>query len=169
MSRDQSGETTGNKGTGSEYETVAIEKTDRVCPLCESYTRRHESKPIAVMSCEGACLRGEIARQAANLVCHQLAPEKTVRICLGGAFTKDTGQRNLVRNAQKVVALEGCFIECASRMMKAVIPDLAPQIIITDGLSNFDKEKKLFGVEEMPEDEIKSHAQAVAQKVIERL
>ena len=46
--------------------------------------------------------RGEIARRAANLVCHKLAPEKTVRICLGGAITKDTGQRNLVRNAQRV-------------------------------------------------------------------
>lgn len=40
-------------------------------------------------------LRGEVARQAANMLCHTLAPEKTVRICLGGAFTKDTGQRNL--------------------------------------------------------------------------
>jgi len=25
-------------------------------------------------------------------LCHKLAPEKTIRLCLGGAFTKDAGQ-----------------------------------------------------------------------------
>jgi hypothetical protein len=38
--------------------------------------------------CEGA--KGEVARLAANLIAHRLAPENTVRICLGGVFTKDT-------------------------------------------------------------------------------
>ncbi len=100
------------------YETVRIEKTNNVCPFCEDYAERQASKPVAVFSCEGACLRGEVARRAANLICHSLAPEKTVRVCLGSAFTKDTGQRNLVRKASKVIAIEGCFINCSSRMMK---------------------------------------------------
>ena len=82
------------------------------------------SKPVAVMSCEGACLRGEVARRAANILCHSLAPEKTARICLGSAFTKDTGQRALVRNAPRVIALEGCAINCSSRMMAGAIDGL---------------------------------------------
>jgi len=106
----------------TEYETVRIEKTKNVCPMCEDYSRAQAAKPIVVMSCEGACLRGEVARRAANLICYTLAPEKTVRLCLGGAFTKDTGQRGLARNGSRIIALEGCFIECASRMMKGVIP-----------------------------------------------
>ena len=89
------------KQKGREYETVLIEKTINVCPMCEDYAKKQTSKRVAVMSCEGACLRGEVARQAANLICHSLAPEKTVRICLGGAFTKDTGQRNLVKKPPK--------------------------------------------------------------------
>jgi hypothetical protein len=77
----------------------------------------------------GGCLRGEISRLTANAVC-RLLPEQTVRICLGGAFTKDTGQRALVRNAKRVVALE---------------------VIHTDGLARFDK--KLFGIEALSHDE----------------
>ena len=154
-------------GAPAEYETVRIEKTRNVCPMCEDYAKVQASKPVVVMCCEGACLRGEIARQAANLLCHKLAPDKTVRLCLGGAFTKDTGQRDLTRNAKRVVALEGCFIECASRMMKAVIPELKPEVIIADSLYDFDRSR--FGIDEMPEAQIKVHAEEVARKVLERL
>lgn len=149
------------------YETVRIEKTKNVCPMCEDYSRANGTKPIVVMSCEGACLRGEVARRAANLLCHELIPEKTARLCLGGAFTKDTGQRGLARNGAKVVALEGCFIECASRMMKGVIPELAPEVIIADRLYDFDR--SLFGINDMAEEEIKAHALTVAMKVREGL
>ena len=81
-------ETEGGEQKSSDYEIVQMEKTKNVCPMCEDYAKQQASKPIAVMCCEGACLRGEVARRAANIVCHLLAPEKTVRICLGGAFTK---------------------------------------------------------------------------------
>ena len=149
------------------YETVLIEKTKNVCPFCEDYAKNQTSKPVAVMSCEGACLRGEVARRAANLICHSLAPEKTVRVCLGSAFTKDTGQRNLVRKAQRVIALEGCFINCSSRMMKSVIRKLEPEVIIADKLYDFNR--SLFGINEMSEDEINTHSQEVAKKIVERL
>ncbi len=154
-------------GGPAKYETVSIEKTRSVCPMCEDYARAQASKPVVVMCCEGACLRGEIARQAANLLCHKLAPDKTVRLCLGGAFTKDTGQRSLVRNGKRIVALEGCFIECASRMMKGVIPDIKTEVIIADTLYDFDR--SLFGIDQMPEAQIKVHAEEVARKVLERL
>ena len=150
-----------------EYETVRIEKTENVCPMCEDYAKKRVSKQVAVMCCEGACLRGEIARQAANIICYLLIPEKTVRICLGGAFTKDTGQRNLVRNAKKVIAIEGCFIKCSSRMMNGVISKLNPEVIIADKLYDFDR--NLFGIDEMPEDGIKAHAREVARKIAEKL
>ena len=148
----------------TEYETAKIEKTSNTCPMCESYASEHASKPIAIMCCEGACLRGEIARQASNLICHKMVPDKTVRICLGGAFTKDTGQRNLVRSAKELIALEGCFIECASRMMRGLIPGLAPRVIVADSLYDFDR--SLFGIDQMTEEEIKTHAMTVAQKVV---
>ncbi len=114
-------------GSGSEdqscreYETVKIRKTEDVCPMCENYALQQASKPVTVMSCEGGCLRGEISRQATNIICHTLVPDKTARICLGGAFTKDTGQRRLVREAKRVIAIEGCFIKCSSRIRDSTI------------------------------------------------
>lgn len=151
-----------------DFEVVKIEKTKNVCPMCEDFAKEQiENKtPIAVLSCEGACLRGEIARQAANIICFKLSPEKTSRICLGGAFTKNTGQRNLVRNAPKVLALEGCFIKCSSRMMKGVIDKLNPEIIIVDTLCNFNK--KLFAINDLSEEKIKELAIDAANKIVEK-
>lgn len=95
------------------HETIHIAKTKAGCGLCEDYAAREARKPVVVMSCEGACLRGELARLAANYLCDEVAPEKTARLCLGGAFTKDTGQRNLARKAERVIAIEGCPIGMA--------------------------------------------------------
>ncbi len=152
-----------NEQANSDHEIVRIEKTKCVCPMCEDYAGAQSRKPVAVICCEGACLRGEVARRAANLLCHSLAPEKTARICLGGAFTKDTGQRGLVRNSPRVIALEGCFINCASRMMQGVLPELKPETVVADRLYVFDR--NLFGIDEMPAAEIEAHARAVAEKV----
>jgi uncharacterized metal-binding protein len=165
-------EKTGCCGKGSErqaggFELVRIEKAKTVCPVCEEYAQRQKAKPVTVICCEGACLRGEVARQAANILCHELLPEKTVRICLGGAFTKDTGQRNLVRNAGRLIALEGCSVNCASRMMQGVIEKLKPEVVIADRLYDFDRE--LFGIDEMPPEEITAHAHTVARKIVDSI
>ncbi len=151
----------------TEYETVAIEKAKKSCSLCEDYAARQADKAVVVMSCEGACLRGEIARQAANILCFELAPQKTARLCLGGAFTKDAGQRGLARNAPSVVAVEGCLLECATRMMKGVVPQLTPTVIVADRHYEFDR--RLFGIDDMPPDEIRRHARDVAAQIAGRL
>jgi AhpD family alkylhydroperoxidase len=150
-----------------EFETVRIEKTKASCSVCEDYSKAQSSKPVVVMSCEGACVRGEISRQAANHLCHELAPEKTARLCLGGAFTKNSGQRSLVGNAKRVVALEGCVIRCASRMMRGHFPDLAPEIIVTDSLCDFDR--SLFGVDSLPPEELRALGRTVATKVAAKI
>jgi len=72
-------------------EVIQIEKPRNTCKLCEEYAAQQAHKPIAVLCCEGACLRGEIARRAADVLCRELAPERTARIRLGGAFTKEGG------------------------------------------------------------------------------
>ncbi len=154
------------QGGSSGYELVRMRKTDRSCSLCEDYAREQQTKAIAVLSCEGGCLRGEISRLAANAVCRML-PEKTVRICLGGAFTKDTGQRALVRNAKRVLALEGCAIECASRAMEGVLPERAFEIIHTDALARFDT--KLFGIEALAHEQTLVIADDVARAVVARI
>lgn len=150
-----------------EYETVKIETTRNFCSMCEDYAEQMRTRPVVAMCCEGACLRGEIARVAANILCHDLAPDRTVRICLGGAFTKNSGQRDLIRNAQRLIALEGCHINCSSRMMKGVIEELVPEVIIADQLYEFDR--TLFGINEMTTEQIREHANTVAQKIMNYL
>jgi uncharacterized metal-binding protein len=159
--------TANTAGENEAYETVRIEKAKKGCHLCEEYAEKQSSKPVAVICCEGACLRGEVARQAANILCHDLAPEKTVRICLGGAFTKNTGQRGLVREAGRVLALEGCPVDCASRMMAGVIQGLTPEVINVSKLYDFDR--SLFGIDEMAPDEIRAHARTAAEKIVGKL
>jgi len=147
--------------------TATIPPAPGTCPACEDYASRQRIKHVAVMCCEGSCLRGEIARQASNILCHTIMPGDTVRICLGGAFTKDTGQRGLVRDAERLIAVEGCFLKCATRMMQGVIDGLEPEVVVADGLIEFDT--TLFGVDEMPEYEIRAHAVNVAEQLAARL
>ncbi len=58
-------------------ETIHLARTTAGCGLCEEYAAREATKPIVVLACEGACLRGELARLTANYLCDELAPEKT--------------------------------------------------------------------------------------------
>lgn len=69
----------------------------------------------------------------------------------------------MVKNANKVIALEGCFIKCGSRMMQGIFHEFNPEIVIADRL--FELDKNLFGINEMSEVEIKTHAQTVAKKI----
>ncbi len=126
-----------DESTGIEY--LKVIKTKNSCSNCEKYVEKNVKKTFAVVSCEGACLRGEISRRIANIICHEISPEKTVRICQGSALSKDGGQRRLVQNASKVVFLEGCFLKCASRLFGGF--DIAGEktIVITDSHAEFDK------------------------------
>jgi uncharacterized metal-binding protein len=148
-----------------EYEIAKIAKVTGKCPACEEYAEKNATSPpkIAVMACEGACAKGEVARRAANIVAHRLARDETVRICLGGAFTKDTGQRNLIRRAEKVIAVEGCFIACSSRMMAGVLPEFRPVVVQADTL--YDGPLP-FGVDEGPDEMFSVYAYKVAEQVV---
>jgi len=149
------------------FEEIKIEKVDGYCSYCEDYAKEHLTTPtkIAIMSCEGACSRGEVSRRAANLISHELAKENTVRICLGGAFTKEGGQRNLVKTSRKIIAIEGCFINCSSRMMKGVLPEINPLVINADNLHDVDLP---FGIDEVSDEEFRALAKTVAEVIKEK-
>lgn len=146
-------------------EKIEIEGMERSCYVCEDYSKEHSANPpkVAILSCEGACARGEVSRLAANYITNKLSPDHTVRICLGAAFTKDTGQRGLVRNASKAIIIEGCFIHCASRMMKGVLPELEP--IVIDAGTLYDSDLP-FEIHKVSDQELKDFADIVAEKVV---
>ncbi|MCL2791390.1 MAG: putative zinc-binding protein [Desulfobulbus sp.] len=149
------------------FEEIKIEKIDGYCSYCEEYAKGHLTTPtkIAIISCEGACSRGEVSRRAANLIAHKMAKENMVRICLGGAFTKDGGQRNLVRASRKIIAIEGCFLNCSSRMMQGVLPEITPLIINSDSLHGM---QLPFGIDEVSDEDFNRLAKTVAQEIMEK-
>lgn len=99
------------------------------------------------------------------MIAHTIAKDSTVRICLGGAFTKDTGQRNLVRTSRKIIAIEGCFINCSSRMMNGVLPEIEPLVINADSLHG---EELPFGIDEVADEVISTLAKKVAESIVEQ-
>jgi len=52
-------------------------------------------------------------------------------------------------------------------MMKGVVDGLAPRVVVADSLYDFDR--NLFGIDQMAEEEIKTHAVTVAEKVVDEL
>lgn len=147
-------------------ETIQVKLTDQRCDLGEAYARKHLTSPpkAALLSCEGMCLRGEVSRRAANLVAHQLMPDRAVRICHGGLLEAGGGMRELVEQADKVLMLDGCGLACGTRLLKGAAPEVKPVVVFTDRL--FDSGPVAFGVEEVPEEEIKVYARTVAEKVV---
>ncbi len=146
-------------------QTIQVKLTSQRCELGDAYAQKHMTTPpkTAVLSCEGMCLRGEVARRAANLLAHELAPDKAVRVCHGGLLEESGGMRDLVQRADQVLVLDGCGLACGTRLLKAALPDLQPTVVLTDQLFDFDRQ--LFGVDEMPEAEIRDHARTVAEQI----
>jgi uncharacterized metal-binding protein len=151
-------------------DTIAVRLSTDHCPLGEGYARRHLATPpkVAVLSCEGACLRGEVSRRAATIVTRELAPERTVRICHGGLLEAgDGGMRALVKHARQVLMLDGCAMACGERLLRGAMPDVQPTVVVTDQLFEFDRSS--FSLEEMSEADVAAHARTVAGRVLERL
>jgi uncharacterized metal-binding protein len=146
--------------------TIQVKLTEQRCERGDAYAQKHMTTPpkAALLSCEGMCLRGDVARRAANLVAQEMAPEKTVRICHGGLLETSDGMRELVHRADQVVMLDGCSLACGTRLLKGAFPEIQPTVVFTDQLVDLDDD--LFGVDEMPEADIKDHARTVANKVL---
>ncbi len=146
--------------------TIQVRLTDQRCELGDAYAQKHWTTPpkIAVLSCEGMCLRGEVARRAANLIAHELAPDRTVRVCHGGLLETSGGMRELIERADHILLLDGCALACGTRLLKGAFPDSKPNVAFTDQL--FELDRPAFSVDEVAEAEIKAYARTVAERVI---
>jgi len=117
----------------------------------------------AVVACEGACIKGEVARTAANLLAYRLERERAVRICLGDAATADSGMLALVQRAPEVIVVEGCPLACGTAILRTRAPELAPSIIDASKLYDYDRAR--FEILDMPREELDAHATKVAEHV----
>jgi len=139
------------------------------CPLGEVVGKQMiDEKRIPVISCEGGCFRGEIARVAAHMVAKE---DPYRRGCHGEMFTAPhTAMAEWARKANKVVVIDGCFMRCHGRIMKNIVGD--QNVIQFDALPLYNKDRKYSDtmiVDEIPEAERKDLARQVADKVLASL
>jgi hypothetical protein len=142
---------------------LVVAGADGSCAIGErrGNQNRRDGK-IPVISCEGACIRGEIARLAANLVAKE-PPYR--RSCHGEMFTVPASAiAEWMRGAQKVVVIDGCFLHCHGRILKNLIAE--EKIAEFDALAVYQKYTDLFDIDEVPEAERKRVARQVADRVL---
>ena len=135
---------------------------DKVCAVGEIYGRQCQKEgKIPVFSCEGGCIKGEIARQTANLIAKD---EHYARACHGELFSVPHADlAKWVREAEKVVVVDGCGLFCHGRIAEN------DKLIIINALAIHRKYADLMDVDDVPEKERKQTAGKVADKVLASL
>lgn len=146
-------------------DTFALEvtRTNKVCAVGETYGRacKKEGK-TPVFSCEGGCIKGEIARQAANLVAKH---EGYARGCHGELFSvPHSDLAGWVREAEKVVVIDGCSLFCHARIAENIIG--TERLVVFDALSIHRKYADLMEIDAVPEEERNRSARQVADRVL---
>lgn len=148
---------------------IKVESMKTVCPLGEVVgSKMIEEDRIPVISCEGGCFRGEIARLAAHIVARE---HPYSRGCHGEMFTApQSAMAEWAKKAKKVVVIDGCFMKCHGRVMKNIVGQ--ENMIQFDALPIYNKDNKysdVMLVEDIPEEERKYLAQQVADKILVEL
>jgi uncharacterized metal-binding protein len=149
--------------------SIQVEAIKAVCPLGEVVgTKMISTRKIPVLSCEGGCFRGEIARLAAHMVAME---EPYSRGCHGEMFTApSSAMAEWVKKAENVVVIDGCFMRCHGRIMKNIVGDKS--LIQFDALAMYNKDNKYTDtmlVDEVPEAERKDLARKVADRILTKL
>ena len=137
------------------------------CPAGEAYAKQQiEKKTIPVLSCEGPCIRGEIARLAGNFIAQELP--SLARACHAETFfVPHSSMTRWVKSAEKIIMIDGCFLKCHGRVLKGLVQQ--ERMIHIDAHPLYKKYTDLFLIEDVPEDERKAVARQVADKIIDKL
>ena len=146
--------------------SLEVDGVSGVCPAGERHAKQNIAEgKIPVFSCEGPCIRGEIARLAANMV----AEEKPyARSCYAETFlVPHSSMTRWMREAEKIVVIDGCFLECHGRVFKNLIAE--EKMIHIDVLPLHRKYSDVFLMDDVPEAERKEVARQVADRILAML
>ncbi|GEM_PF-2476082 len=146
--------------------TLEVTGIDNVCAAGGEYGRKNQKECIIpVFSCEGGCIKGEIARQTANIVAKE---EGYGRACHGELFSvPHSDLAKWVKEADKVVVIDGCSLFCHSRIAKNII--CKDKLFVFDSLSIHRKYANLMNVDDVLEEERKLTAREVADTILANL
>lgn len=154
------------EGQTSDF-SLGVQGVTGFCPVGETYAKQQlAAKMIPVLSCEGPCVRGEIARLAANLIAKEMP--SLARACHGEAFfVPHSAMASWVKGADKTIMIDGCFLKCHGRVLKDLIGE--EKVVQIDALPLHKKYSHLFSMDDVPEQELKAVARLVADKIIATL
>jgi uncharacterized metal-binding protein len=149
--------------TVTEDFTLQVDGVKGICPAGEAWAEQQILlKKIPVLSCEGPCIRGDIARLAANRVAKE---EPFARACYAEAFlVPHSSMTRWVKEADKVVMIDGCFLKCLGRVLNNLVDE--EKIVHIDALQLYKKYTDLFDMEDVPETERIETARQVADKLL---
>ena len=147
--------------------SLEVQGVKGFCPAGEVYAKRQiEIKTIPVMSCEGPCIRGEIARLAANYITQQLP--SLARACHAETFlVPHSSMARWVKGAEKSIMIDGCFLKCHGRVLKKLVGE--DKVVHIDALPFYRKYTDIFLMDDVPEDERKAVARQVADRILAKL
>ena len=154
------------KAPSSPAFSLNVDGVKGACPAGEKHAQENIAEgKIPVLSCEGPCIRGEIARLAANIVAEE---EPYARSCYAETFlVPHSSMTDWVKDADKVVMLDGCFLLCLGRILKNFIDE--EKIIHIDTLPMHKKYGDVFLYTDVPEAEREEVAGQVADKILAQL
>ena len=152
--------------TKSEDFNIQVNGIKGVCPAAESWAEQKIiQKKIPVLACESACIRGDIARRAANILGNE---EPFGRACSAEViFIPHSTMARWVKGADKVVMVNGCFLKCIGRVLNNLIDQ--EKIIHIDALKLYNNYTDVFYMEDVPEAERAETARHVADQILARL
>lgn len=147
--------------------SLDVQGVKGLCPAGETFAKEQiAKKTVPVLSCEGPCIRGEIARLAANVVAHEVP--RLARACHAETFfVPHSSMAAWVKGAEKTLMIDGCFLQCHGRVLKGLVGE--GKMIQIDALPFYRKYTDIFLMDDVPEDERKAVARQVADKIIAKL
>jgi uncharacterized metal-binding protein len=143
--------------------SIEVESTNKKCPIGETIGNRNiAEKRIPVLSCEGACIRGEIARIAANMVAKE---EGFARACHGELLSvPHSAMSQWVKQAEQVVLIDGCSLRCHGRVLENLLDK--KKLAQFNALSVYKKYTDVFDIDEVAENKRLQAARQVADRVL---
>ena len=147
--------------------SLAVQGVKGSCATGERYAREQIAKrTIPVLSCEGPCIRGEIARLAANRIAQQVPG--LARACHAETFfVPHSAMATWVKGAEKSLMIDGCFLKCHGRVLKKFVAE--EKVVHIDALSFYKKYTDVFLMDDVPEEARKATARQVADKIMAKL
>ncbi len=147
--------------------SLEVEGVKGACPAGEAYAKQQiNDRKIPVFSCEGPCIRGEIARLAANIVAQEVP--SFARACHAETFVvPHSSMARWVKQADQAIMIDGCFLKCHGRILKNLIDE--GKMIQIDTLPMHQKYSDIFLMDDVPEAERKAVARQVADKILAKL